>query len=62
MGNGCCFGEVGGRTAVGTSMYGGGGGQNKHHNDGPNDAVGHFLKSHGYHGLFSQIEVISSLL
>ncbi|XP_021716106.1 protein BONZAI 1-like [Chenopodium quinoa] len=52
MGNGCCFGDAGGRTAVG-----GGGGQYKHHNDGPNDAVSFFLKSHGYHGLFSQIEL-----
>lgn len=53
MGNGCCFGEAGGRMAVGSSMTG----QHNHPSDGPNDAVSLFLKSRGYHGLFSQIEV-----
>lgn len=55
MGNGCCFGDAGGRTAVGGSL--GGGGQHNNPNDGPNDAVTHFLKSQGHHGLFSQIEL-----
>lgn len=45
--------------AVGSSSVGG---YHKHHNDGPNDAVSHFLKYRGYHGLFSQIEVLLSLL
>ncbi|KMS95665.1 hypothetical protein BVRB_006000 [Beta vulgaris subsp. vulgaris] len=53
MGNGCCFGEAGGRMAVGSSMTG----QHNHPSDGPNDAVSLFLKSRGYHGLFSQIEL-----
>lgn len=50
MGN-CCSDDTGGRSAVG--------GASSHHNpsDGPNDAVDYFLKSRGYHGLFSQIEL-----
>ena len=59
MGNGCCFGDAGGTMAVGSS---GVGGYHKYHNDGPNDAVSLFLKYRGYHGLFSQIEVLLSLL
>ncbi|KAL2935545.1 Protein BONZAI 1 [Bienertia sinuspersici] len=51
MGNGCCFREPGGRTAVGSSIGG------HAQNNGPNDAVNLFLKSHGYNGLFSQIEL-----
>ncbi|KAL9239401.1 hypothetical protein vseg_013730 [Gypsophila vaccaria] len=48
MGN--CFSDVtGGGAAVGTAAAAAGGGQN--------DAVDLFLKSRGYHGLYSQIEL-----
>ncbi|KAK4256909.1 hypothetical protein QN277_006570 [Acacia crassicarpa] len=51
MGN-CCSDVAGGRAAIG--------GTADHHTnptDGPNDAVDWFLRSRGYHGLFSQIEL-----
>ncbi|KAK2974177.1 hypothetical protein RJ640_021468 [Escallonia rubra] len=50
MGN-CCSDAVGGRAAVG--------GASSHGNpvNGQNDAVDLYLRSHGYHGLFSQIEL-----
>lgn len=47
MGN-CCSDVAGGRSAIGASSSNPVSG---------NDAIDHFLKSHGYHGLFSQIEL-----
>ncbi|GAB4845798.1 Protein BONZAI 1 [Ancistrocladus abbreviatus] len=53
MGN-CCSDVAGGRSAVG----GTGSALNYHQQpQGPNDAIDLFLKSHGYNGLFSQIEL-----
>ncbi|KAH9617556.1 hypothetical protein KSS87_013852 [Heliosperma pusillum] len=49
MGN-CCSDVAGGRAAVG-------GGNGNKTSDGRNDAVDHFLKSRGFHGLYSQIEL-----
>ncbi|KAF7834031.1 protein BONZAI 1-like isoform X1 [Senna tora] len=51
MGN-CCSDVAGGRSAIGGTA-------GHHHNpaDAPNDAVDKFLRSRGYHGLFSQIEL-----
>lgn len=48
MGN-CCSDEAGGRTAIGGTAGG--------LNDATNDAVDNFLRSRGYQGLFSQIEL-----
>ena len=48
MGN-CCSDQAGGRAAVG--------GASSHNPNAPNEAIDKFLKSRGYHGLFSQIEV-----
>ncbi len=50
MGN-CCSDEAGGRAAVGGTGLG-------LNPNAPNDAVDRFLKSRGYNGLFSQIEVL----
>lgn len=49
MGN-CCSDEAGGRAAVGGTGLG-------LNPNAPNDAVDRFLKSRGYNGLFSQIEL-----
>lgn len=51
MGN-CCSDGPAGQSAVG--------GTSAAHRNPPNDAVDCFLKSRGYRGLFSQIEVPSS--
>ncbi|KAK9926529.1 hypothetical protein M0R45_023755 [Rubus argutus] len=51
MGN-CCSDDPRGRTAVGGTAASHG-----YPNDAHNDAVDHLLKSRGYHGLFSQIEL-----
>ncbi|KAK7318344.1 hypothetical protein RJT34_03043 [Clitoria ternatea] len=51
MGN-CCSDVAGGQTAIGGTA----GGQFNPANA-PNDAVDNFLRSRGYHGLFSQIEL-----
>lgn len=48
MGN-CCSDQAGGRAAVG--------GASSYNPNAPNEAIDQFLKSRGYHGLFSQIEV-----
>ncbi|XP_023902123.1 protein BONZAI 1 [Quercus suber] len=48
MGN-CCSDQAGGRAAVG--------GSSSHNPNAPNEAIDQFLKSRGYHGLFSQIEL-----
>lgn len=48
MGN-CCSDQAGGRAAVG--------GASSHNPNAPNEAIDQFLKSRGYHGLFSQIEL-----
>lgn len=48
MGN-CCSDQAGGRAAVG--------GTSSHNPNAPNEAIDQFLKSRGYNGLFSQIEV-----
>ncbi|KAK9995268.1 hypothetical protein SO802_019954 [Lithocarpus litseifolius] len=48
MGN-CCSDEAGGRAAMG--------GASSQNPNVPNEAIDHFLKSRGYHGLFSQIEL-----
>ncbi|KAJ1404981.1 von Willebrand factor, type A [Sesbania bispinosa] len=53
MGN-CCSDVAGGRAAIGGTA---GGLLNPA--DSPNDAVDNFLRSRGYHGLFSQIEVLT---
>ncbi|XP_059645712.1 protein BONZAI 1-like [Cornus florida] len=50
MGN-CCSDVAGGRTAVGGTS------SQANPTDTPNDAVDCFLKSRGYHGQFSQIEL-----
>ncbi|XP_074317138.1 protein BONZAI 1-like [Silene latifolia] len=55
MGN-CCSDVAGGMSAVGGGGGGGGGNGNKT-SDGRNDAVDLFLKSRGFHGLYSQIEL-----
>ncbi|KAK9108616.1 hypothetical protein Syun_024627 [Stephania yunnanensis] len=49
MGN-CCSDAAGGRAAVGGTAA-------SHHDPAANDAVDHFLKSRGYNGLFTQIEL-----
>ncbi|KAM7471579.1 hypothetical protein LguiA_009762 [Lonicera macranthoides] len=49
MGN-CCSDVAGGQSAIDGSSRG-------FPTDGPNEAVDSFLKSRGYHGLFSQIEL-----
>ncbi|KAI4336399.1 hypothetical protein L6164_014930 [Bauhinia variegata] len=51
MGN-CCSDVAGGRAAIGGTA-----GSVHNPADTPNDAVDNFLKSRGYHGLFSQIEL-----
>lgn len=48
MGN-CCSDQAGGRAAVG--------GSSSYNPNAPNEAIDQFLKSRGYHGLFSQIEL-----
>lgn len=53
MGN-CCSDEAGGRAAVGGTAA-----SQDNPLNAPNDAVSHFLNSRGYHGLYSQIEVLS---
>ena len=56
MGN-CCSDGPGGQSAVGGTSA-----AHRNQTGGPNDAVDCFLKSRGYRGLFSQIEVFSLLL
>ncbi|KAK7358717.1 hypothetical protein VNO77_00655 [Canavalia gladiata] len=51
MGN-CCSDVAGGRTAIGGTAGG-----NLNTANAPNDAVDTFLRSRGFHGLFSQIEL-----
>ncbi|XP_043725233.1 protein BONZAI 1-like [Telopea speciosissima] len=51
MGN-CCSDDGGGRSAVGGTAA-----PLNNLSGGPNDAVDYFLKSRGYHGLFTQIEL-----
>ncbi|KAI3411322.1 uncharacterized protein J3R85_018216 [Psidium guajava] len=53
MGN-CCSDDRGGRAAIGGTPVNIGLGNG---NDAPNDAVHLFLRSRGYHGLFSQIQL-----
>jgi len=53
MGN-CCSDIAGGKMAVGGTAS-----DHLNPTNGPNDAVDSFLRSRGYNGLFSQIEVLT---
>lgn len=54
MGN-CFSDEAGGKAAVGGTSSATGGGAAA-----ANDAIDYYLKSRGFHGIFSQIEVVTS--
>lgn len=55
MGNCCLSSSGGGQSAIGGSS------SHPDANNAPNDAVEGFLKSRGYHGLYTQIEVYFQL-